>query len=274
MRVPIPILLLVCAPYAAIAVGYLEARRRNERAPRWARALGILTVVVHLGALVWLGRNTGRSPFQTESQALSFLAFALAGLYLVLEATSGVATYGGGFYLLTAVLAGCSVPGLAQEPCAFGSPRGPDPTFALHVGFALLGTAAIAAGGLLAVGYLGVYRKVKTRNLALESLEGPSLFGLQRLARDASLAGLLLLGPSLVLGWMVLSRMSVGIGVARLEMALSALQFGLVLAAGLLWWRWPLRGAVAAWLNIAALLVAIAGLGVVHPLLVGGAGAG
>ena len=64
-------LLLVCAPYLAVAVAYLEARRREETPPRWARLAGLATVVLHLAALVWVGAEMGRSPFRTSSQALS-----------------------------------------------------------------------------------------------------------------------------------------------------------------------------------------------------------
>jgi hypothetical protein len=260
------VLLLVGAPYAAAAVGYLEARRRGEAPPRWARLLGAATAAIHLAALIALGARAHRSPFQTGSEALSFLAFSLAGLYLVLEATSRVATHGGGFYLLTAILACSAVPGLASAGPVPASPHAGDPMRAYHVGFALLGTANVLAGGLLAVGYLGAYRRAKAHVVDTES-GGPSLFGLQVLARHASALALLLLAPSLALGTVSVVGRDVVAWPAAAEIAVAAAQFGIVLAAAFLWWRRPRQGALAAWLNVAAVAVALLGFAVVHPLL-------
>ena len=110
----VPLLVLVVAFYAAVATGYLEARRRREPTPVWARLAGPISVAAHLLGLVLLSMATERSPFTTVSQSLSFLAFSLAVLYLLLEATSRVATHGGGFYAVAALLAALSVPGLVQ----------------------------------------------------------------------------------------------------------------------------------------------------------------
>jgi hypothetical protein len=263
------ILLLVGAPYAAVGVAYAEARRRGEAVPGWARAVGAATVAVHLAALVMLGARAHRSPFQTGSEALSFLAFSLGALYVALEATSRVATHGGGFWLLVSALACASVPGLAAGPDS-GPAHAPDAVLSFHVGFALLGTATVLAGGLLAAGYLGAYRRAKTRAPEPDD-RGPSLFGLEKLARHASAAALVLLAPSLALGAVVAGRGRGAGAWAAAEIAVSAAQFALVLAAGFLWWRHPRRGATAAWLNVAATAVAVLGFAVVHPLLSGAA---
>ncbi len=41
----------------------------------------------------------------------------------------------------------------------------------------------------------------------------------------------------------------------------------LTLCAAFLWWRRPMRGALAAWLNLSATGVAVLAFGVVHPFL-------
>lgn len=264
--VALSILLLVVAPYAVAATAYLEARRRQEAPPRWARFVAGGTVLLHLAGLVLLGQETGRSPFRTESQALSFLAFALAGVYALLEATSRIASHGGGFQALAAILAGAAVPGLATEGCAF-APAPPDRWMAFHVGFALLGTAALLAGGLLGIGYLGVYRRMKRDGLAMPREEGPSLAGLERLSRDASLAAIVLLSPSLALGIRIAGREGPIGSWTLVELVLAGVQLALAFVAFLIWWRAPRRGALAARLNVLVTILAVVGFAFVHPLL-------
>lgn len=263
----IPFLLLVAIPYAIAATAYVEARRRREAPPRWARLVGAATVLVHLAGLVLLGLESGRSPFRTESQALSFLGFALGAVYVVLEATSRIAAYGGGFHAACAFLAGAAVPGLSEEG-SLVLPTPPDRLMSLHVGFALLGTAALLAGGLLGSGWLGAYRRIKRDGLSAPREEGPSLAGLERLARDASAAAALLLAPAVLLGVQVAARGGPLSSWTVLELVLTGTQLALAGLAFGIWWRAPRRGVLAARVNVLATLLALAAFAVVHPLLV------
>lgn len=262
------LLVLVVACYAAAATSYAEARRRRETVPRWARLLGALGVAAHLGGLIALGAEIGRSPFAEGPQSLSFVAFALGALYVVLEATSGVATHGGRFYGLAALLAALSVPGLLHGLGHARPEAARDALRTVHVGLALLSAASVLAAGLLAVGYLQAYRRVK-RRLMEAGDEGPSLSGLERLSRRACALAVLLLTPAQLLGMLAANRESASAAAVPLAM-LTGVMLALVATAGWLWWRRPLRGSLAAWLNLAATAVlALAVLGI-HPFIIGG----
>lgn len=263
----ISVLVLVVAVYAAVATAYLEARRHREPPPLWARIAGPLSVGAHLLGLIWLGAEIGRSPFSTPSQALSYLAFSLAALYLVLEATSRVATHGGGFYALAALLAALGVPGLIHAPAADpGAVKDAVRTF--HSGLSLMGTAAVLAAGLLGGGYLGAYRRVKQASFAGGSATGPSLRGFERLERRACALGVLFFAPAVWMGLRAVREDSSRHGMAAL-LALTVLLFALTSLAGWIWWRRPLRGRLAAWLNILAMVAAILATVLVHPLVTG-----
>jgi hypothetical protein len=223
------LLVLVAAAYAAVATAYLEARRRREGPPHWARLLGLLSVAAHLVGLYALSGETGRSPFASGAQSLSFVAFSLAALYVV-------------------------------------PPAARDALRTVHVGLGLLSAAAVLAGGLLAAGYLQAYRRVKGRTLEAGE-EGPSLTGFERLERWAAALGVLLLAPSLALGLDVALRSEGRDGLMALAL-LTALLLALLCGAGFLWWRRPRRGALAAWLQVAATLILVISV-LVHPLLAG-----
>jgi len=265
--VSVSLLVLVVAFYAAVATGYLEARRRREPPPTWARWAGPLSVAAHLAGLFVLSATMHRSPFATGSQAMSFLAFSVVALYLLLEATSHVATHGGGFYAVAAILTAITVPGLVGGNPSTWADTPHDVTRSLHIGLSLMGSAAVLAGGLLAIGYLGTYRRVKRHALGTGA-SGPSLASFERLARRASLLGVVLLVPALALGARV-DDTARGIDMTPLTITM-AVVLGLVLAAFAIWWRRPRRGALASWINVIAVLVLIVGFGVVHPLVLRG----
>jgi ABC-type uncharacterized transport system permease subunit len=139
-----------------------------------------------------------------------------------------------------------------------------------HVGLSLMGTAAVFAGGLLAGGYLGQYRRMKHRVLR-GGAEGPSLRGFERLAKRASWLGVLLLGPALALGVVAALREEPPRGTAVL-VGMTAVCFGLLAVAGWIWWLRPLRGKLAAWLNLMAMVVVLTAFLLVHPLVMRGGG--
>ena len=98
--------------------------------------------------------------------------------------------------------------------------------------------------------------------------EGPSLSGFERLSRRASALGLLLLGPSLVMGTAYAQDHGETPEMVSL-IALTAVLFALLAVAGFLWWRRPLRGALAAWLNVSATVLVVVAFALVHPLVTG-----
>jgi hypothetical protein len=265
----ISVLALVVACYSAVATAYLEAQRRGETPPRWARALGPVTVAAHFAGLWILGKELQRSPFETVSEALSFLAFALAALYVLLEWTSRVTTHGAAFHGLAALLAALSVPGLVQTSQHMEAAA---ERFALrtwHIGLGLLSTAAVLTAGLLALGYLGRYARIKRRD-PVQMAAAPSLASYQRLTRNASWLSTLLLVPSLVVGVQMGAAPQAAAGGVILA-ASTAVLFVVLLVAALIWWRRPLRGALAAWINLGAVVLLVVAFAIVHPLLVRGA---
>ena len=265
----ISVLALVVACYSAVATAYLEAQRRGETPPRWARIVGPVAVLAHFLGLYALGKELQRSPFGTVSEALSFLAFSVVALYVLLEWVSRVTAHGAAFHGLAALLAALSVPGLLRAaPYMDGGPE----RVALetwHIGLGLLSSAAILTAGLLALGYLGRYARIKRRD-PVRMAAAPSLASYQRLTRNASWLSTALLIPSLIVGAQMGSAREAASAGAILAVSTVVL-FGVLLAAAWIWWRRPLRGAFAAWLNLCAVVVLIVAFAIVHPLVVAGA---
>lgn len=264
----VSLLVLIVAFYAAVATAHFEARRRREKPPRWARILGAVAVVLHFVGLYGLGVERGRSPFSTGAEALSFLGFSIAAVYLVLAVRSRVWTHGASFYGLATLLVALSVPGLVGAPTGDAEAVTRDAARTWHIGIGLLSTAAVLVCGLLAAGYLGTYFRAKRREL-LAGTHGLSLTSFARLTRDASATSVALLAVSVALGVHLVMQADAPRGLFVLTLV-TAGELVLLLAAFLTWWRRPVRGALAAWLNVAGVVVMIVALFVVHPLVIGG----
>jgi hypothetical protein len=81
---------------------------------------------------------------------------------------------------------------------------------------------------------------------------------------------LLFFGPALLLGGRTGDGGDPPEGLFVL-IVLTVAIFVLTLIAGWIWWRRPLRGRLAAWLNLVAMLLAIIATILVHPLVTGSA---
>ena len=98
--------------------------------------------------------------------------------------------------------------------------------------------------------------------------EGPSLRGFERLERRACLLGVLFFAPAVYMGTRAMKQSNSTEGMAAL-LGLTIVLFLLTAVAGWIWWRRPLRGRLAAWLNILAMAAAILATVLVHPLVTG-----
>jgi hypothetical protein len=106
------------------------------------------------------------------------------------------------------------------------------------------------------------------RGAVLREGQGPSLAGLESLARVATLLALLLLIPALVMGFSVpMERDAAAWLLAGTSGALAVL----MAIAFVIWWRHPRLGARAAWITLGGALLLVAAAGVAHPLALPGA---
>ena len=122
---------------------------------------------------------------------------------------------------------------------------------------------------LEALGAVEAYRRVKRRSLVAGE-EGPSLSGFERLERRASGLAVLLLLPALLLGGGVAQAHEPGRSFALLTLLTGALLV-LLAVAGLIWWRRPLKGRLAALLNLVATGLLVVAVLLAHRGALGGA---
>ena len=98
---------------------------------------------------------------------------------------------------------------------------------------------------------------------------GASSLGMAIVLSRASLLGIVLLIPALVLG-----IRAFGDDTSTGQMVFLTATIGTLLifltGAFILWWRRPLRGHLAAWLNLLAVAILVLGFGIVHPLVLKG----
>lgn len=192
----IPPLLYGCA--AATYGARLSTRTDPVRAWRWVGPVAVGGHILQLAALSWA---QGRFPFGTMWEALSVSALVLSGSYLLLERLARSNALGLPFFLLSVVGTGLAA---AHDEPARWPVRVQSTLFAAHVSLGVVGIGLLAASGLLAAGWLVLYRLLRGRRFGAFAQTMPDLATLDRLFFASSSLGTVLLACAAVLGleWM------------------------------------------------------------------------
>ena len=167
--------------YLVSLIGYLVVFTRGPETTlaRPVTAFTWLMAAIHLAYLVLSGVQYEHVPLANTWESLTFVAFALVLVYLVLEwqlreRTTGVFLLAG--VLLLQILSTAFITHSSDVPSILRSPM-----FGIHVVTALLGYVALAVSALYGVMYLLQYRQLKRRNVGLLFQRLPNLETLSRL---------------------------------------------------------------------------------------------
>jgi ABC-type transport system involved in cytochrome c biogenesis permease subunit len=174
---------------------FVEHGRRVERV---ATPLAWGIVLIHAGYLMISALAYGHVPTANTWESLTFIAFALALVYLALEWRQ--AERSTGVFIMAAVLL------LQTLSSAFISHTRDVPEilrssmFAVHVTAALIGYVALAVSAVYGVMYLLQYRQLKQKNVGLLFQRLPNLETLSRLNIGALGFGWLILTVAIIAG--------------------------------------------------------------------------
>ena len=149
-------------------------------------------VAVHAAYLILSGMAYGHIPIANTWESLTFIAFALVLVYLILEwqmgdRATGAFLISGALFLQ--ILSTAFITHTREVPEILRSPM-----FGIHVTTAMLGYVALAVSAIYGVMYLVQYRQLKRRRVGLLFERLPNLETLSRLN-----------ARSLALGWLGLT---------------------------------------------------------------------
>jgi HemX protein len=166
--------------YLVALLGYLMVfvNQQTTIGP-WVTAYTRALVVLHCAYLVMSGIEYGHIPLANTWESLTFIAFAVALVYLVLEwqmrdRSTGVFLLSG--VLLLQILSTAFITHTREV-----SPILQSPMFGIHVSTALLGYVALAVSAVYGIMYLIQYRQLKQRHVGLLFQRLPNLETLSRL---------------------------------------------------------------------------------------------
>ncbi len=171
---------LIPVGYLIALLGYLLVFvNQQSRMGSWVTGFTWLLVVVHGSYLVLSGIEYEHVPLASTWESLTFTAFAMALVYLVLEwqmrdRSTGVFLLSGALFLQ--ILSTAFISPVREVPAILRSPM-----FGIHVSTALIGYVALAVSALYGLMYLIQYRQLKHQHVGLLFQRLPNLETLSRL---------------------------------------------------------------------------------------------
>ena len=165
--------------YLMALVAYLGVFTEKPALQRVATPLTWGVVLIHLAYLMLETLAFRHVPVANTWESLSFIAFAIALIYLVLEWRQGERSTGVfvvAFALFLQTLSSAFVTHTQDVPEILRSPM-----FGVHVTAALLGYVGLAVSAIYGVMYLLQYRQLKKKNVGLLFQRLPNLEALSRL---------------------------------------------------------------------------------------------
>lgn len=226
----------------------------GARLQRWARgslSLGLLVQLVDIGVRCFALRH----PLSSTAEALAFVAFLVAGGFLLASLRQGLTTIGA-FVAPTVLVLVVLARVLPDEAPA----RAPGGALAFaHVLLSTAGEALFALAALVAIVYLVQERRLKRKDFSDLQRGGASLETLERLSALCVLTGFPLFSLAIVSGAVLVARAGVvqsghGLRPEYLLAVASWLAYGALIIArrGAGW-----RGRRAAWLTVAGFVAAL-----------------
>jgi ABC-type uncharacterized transport system permease subunit len=158
----------------------------------------IILIVVHAAQIILRGIAIEMLPLSTKFDALSFLAFAIVILTLVIELSNENKTI-----VYFAVLLSLSIQTISSLFYNWNLTPHPmliNPIYAVHVVLAILGYSAISISALYALLYIMLYHNIKYHRFGLIYEKLPSLGHLERLSIRSVQIGIITLGLGILVG--------------------------------------------------------------------------
>lgn len=187
--------------YAGVTALYLQQFIKDRAAFFSARYILYGVIGLHVAYFVLRTIEFSYFPFGTKPEFLSFVALSIAAVYAFIERQQKQSRTGIFFATIALIFqlpASVFMDYSGKHPILLENP-----TYAIHVVFLILGLTALATGALYALMYVILSRQLKNRALGMFFKRLPPLASLERMSRIGTVAGTVLLGAGLGMGYLL-----------------------------------------------------------------------